>query len=188
MSAPSTKVERILDKLRASIADGQTYEAHQMYRSLYFRYSNARQLDECYALLVDGTRRFAAAGQFASAVDLAELLIDLFRKYERVDAVRDKIDGLFDLLVALPRAEKSTAVSDGDTKSTRPSRDRFVAQLVEWSKTASDATATIDRRHGHSRVHLLLANVAVQDGRADVARTHWTFAAKEMPQVSTLQS
>lgn len=31
-------VGRVLDKLEASVNSGQYYEAHQMYRTLYFRY------------------------------------------------------------------------------------------------------------------------------------------------------
>lgn len=30
-------VNRVLDKLEASVNSGQYYEAHQMYRTLYFR-------------------------------------------------------------------------------------------------------------------------------------------------------
>lgn len=31
-------VGRVLDKLEASVNSGEYYEAHQMYRTLYFRY------------------------------------------------------------------------------------------------------------------------------------------------------
>ena len=31
-------VERVLQKLRKSVEDGNYYEAHQMYRTIYFRF------------------------------------------------------------------------------------------------------------------------------------------------------
>ena len=36
-SRKSVGVERVLAKLRASVDKGEYYEAHQMYRTLYFR-------------------------------------------------------------------------------------------------------------------------------------------------------
>lgn len=40
-------VGRVLDKLEASVNSGQYYEAHQMYRTLYFRYIKTKPRS-CY--------------------------------------------------------------------------------------------------------------------------------------------
>lgn len=38
MAASSTRgISRVLEKLEKSVKDGNYYEAHQMYRTLYFR-------------------------------------------------------------------------------------------------------------------------------------------------------
>lgn len=33
----SSRISRVLEKLEKSVSDGNFYEAHQMYRTLYFR-------------------------------------------------------------------------------------------------------------------------------------------------------
>ncbi len=38
MASKRGGVERVLAKLHASVEQGNYYEAHQMYRTLYFRY------------------------------------------------------------------------------------------------------------------------------------------------------
>lgn len=40
-------VSRVLDKLEASVNSGHYYEAHQMYRTLYFRYRSCIYASSC---------------------------------------------------------------------------------------------------------------------------------------------
>lgn len=75
-----TSSDRMMKKLRATIDAKQYYEAHQMYRTFYFRYINSRNYDECFKMLEDAVRQFARVGEYACAVDLAELCVDVLIK------------------------------------------------------------------------------------------------------------
>lgn len=73
-------VSRVLVKLDNSIEAGNYYEAHQMYRTLYFRYNAQKKFDDCLDLLYNGAIKLAAKQQDASAADLGLLLIDTLEK------------------------------------------------------------------------------------------------------------
>lgn len=68
--------ERILVKLNRMIAGGEYYEAHQLYRTLYFRYSNSNKYSELRHLLFDGSILFLVNGQHNSGADLAGLYLN----------------------------------------------------------------------------------------------------------------
>ena len=75
-------VNRVLTKLDQSINEGNYYEAHQMYRTLYFRYTGQRKFEECLNLLYDGAIKLIAKKQETSGADLGLLLVDTLEKRE----------------------------------------------------------------------------------------------------------
>ena len=76
----SSGVNRVLAKLEASVESGNYYEAHQMYRTLYFRYSSQKRYNECLDLLYKGALKFLNNEQFSSGTDLGMLVIDTLEK------------------------------------------------------------------------------------------------------------
>lgn len=84
-------IQKTLTKLRQSIAEGNFYEAHQMYRTianrsvsiscqkLWFkstptrRYSKHKKFDDAKELLRNGVLELAKSKQFGSALDLGVL-------------------------------------------------------------------------------------------------------------------
>lgn len=79
-STTTRGVSRVLAKLEASVESGNYYEAHQMYRTLYFRYSSQKRYDECLDLLYKGSVKFLNNEQFSSGADLGMLVIDTLEK------------------------------------------------------------------------------------------------------------
>lgn len=73
-------VSRVLSKLDNSIELGNYYEAHQMYRTLYFRYTSQNKFAECLELLYSGAQKLLSKQQETSAADLGLLLIDTLEK------------------------------------------------------------------------------------------------------------
>lgn len=67
---------RIVGKLDKLLAEENYYEAHQMYRTIYFRYLNSKRFDELQSLLLKGALIFLEKGQANSGADLALLYID----------------------------------------------------------------------------------------------------------------
>lgn len=78
-------VSRVLAKLEASVESGNYYEAHQMYRTLYFRYSSQKRYDECLDLLYKGSVKFLNNGQFSSGADLSVLVIETLEKKANIE-------------------------------------------------------------------------------------------------------
>lgn len=68
--------DRILVKLKRMIASGEYYEAHQLYRTLNFRYLNSNKYSELRQLLFDGSNLFLGSGQYNSGADLADLYLN----------------------------------------------------------------------------------------------------------------
>lgn len=79
-------IERILSQLERSIETGNFYEAHQLYRTLYFRYMAQHKYEECAELLYNGSIKLVANSQECSAADLGLLTIDVLEKCD------DKLD------------------------------------------------------------------------------------------------
>lgn len=73
-------VSRVLAKLEESVQAGKYYEAHQKYRTLYFRYLSQKRFDECLELLYTGAQTFLDNEQFSSGADLGGLVVDTLEK------------------------------------------------------------------------------------------------------------
>lgn len=73
-------VSRVLSKLEESINSGKYYEAHQKYRTLYFRYLSQKRFDECLELLYDGAIKLLENHQYSSGADLGLLVVDTLEK------------------------------------------------------------------------------------------------------------
>ncbi|KAJ8318901.1 hypothetical protein KUTeg_003992 [Tegillarca granosa] len=69
--------ERVLSKCQSCIDEGNFYEAHQMYRTLSFRYKGQNKYAEAINLLYEGAYKLLQYNQHTSGADLALLLIDL---------------------------------------------------------------------------------------------------------------
>lgn len=73
-------VSRVLAKLEESVQAGKFYEAHQKYRTLYFRYLSQKKFDECLDLLYNGAQTFLDNEQYSSGADLGGLVVDTLEK------------------------------------------------------------------------------------------------------------
>ncbi|KAK2187110.1 hypothetical protein NP493_179g04051 [Ridgeia piscesae] len=72
--------ERVLAKLKRSVEAGNYYEAHQMYRTLYFRYSNKNKFTDALDILYSGAVMLLRHKQLESGSDLALLFVDVLNK------------------------------------------------------------------------------------------------------------
>jgi len=82
MTARRGGTERVLSKLKTSIENKNYYEAHQMYRTLYFRYLGQKKYDELENMLYDGAMLLFSHEEIASGTDLAKLYVDTLNQAE----------------------------------------------------------------------------------------------------------
>lgn len=75
----------MLTKLEESVQCGKYYEAHQKYRTLYFRYLSQKRFEECLELLFSGAQILLDNQQYSSGADLGILVVDTLEKTKDVD-------------------------------------------------------------------------------------------------------
>lgn len=145
--------ERVMKKLQLNIELGHYYEAHQMYRTLYFRFLSQKKYEELTGLLYDGAILFFTHNQHNSGSDLAILLINVFNEsnVEVCDENMDKLGTLFSMMV--PES---------------PERTNFLTNALKWSNKSSCSNTL-----GHPRLHQLVALTLWKEKNYQQSRYHF---------------
>ncbi|GLG95286.1 Golgi to ER traffic protein 4 homolog [Gryllus bimaculatus] len=146
-------VHRVLSKLELSINAGNFYEAHQLYRTLYFRYLGQKKYAELIDLLYDGAILLLHHNQHTSGADLAILLVDVLTKSETEssDDLFEKLSRLFELI-----------------GSEVPERETYLSNALQWS-----ARVTQEHKSGHPYFHQSIAQIFWREKNYTLARYHF---------------
>ncbi|XP_042719976.1 Golgi to ER traffic protein 4 homolog isoform X4 [Tympanuchus pallidicinctus] len=113
-------VQRVEGKLRASVEKGDYYEAHQMYRTLFFRYMSQGKYAEARELMYSGALLFFSHNQQNSAADLSMLVLESLEKSD-AKVSDDLLDG---------EGCANMLVEYSSSRGYRSEVDMFVAQAV----------------------------------------------------------
>ncbi|XP_024937701.1 Golgi to ER traffic protein 4 homolog [Cephus cinctus] len=145
-------VQRVLAKLEASVNSGNYYEAHQMYRTLYFRYLTQKKYSDLLELLYNGSVLLLQHDQYASGADLGILFVDVLSQSETKPSSSyfEKITGLFSLM-----------------SPTSPERETFLQNVLRWSLKDTDY------KTGHPDLHQRIAQVFWKEKNYIMARQHF---------------
>jgi len=131
-------IARIQIKLKNSLESGNFYEAHQMYRTLYFRFSSQSKFQDAEDLLYDGANELFKYKQMGSGTDLSKLFIEVLGKRDvRTDSEKET-------------AFKRIAVLFTHIPRDSPDLDAFKANAIRWSSNQENPS-------GHPRLHQLMA-------------------------------
>ncbi|CAK1547154.1 unnamed protein product [Leptosia nina] len=147
-------VTRVLEKLESSVNAGQYYEAHQMYRTLYFRYLNQKKYDDLLKLLYSGAIVLLERDQQGSGADLAILLLDVLTKSETKPSAEwiDKIAKLFEMI-----------------NPNVPERGTFLINAVKWSMD--------DTKKGSPLLHKRIAEIYWREKKFTAAHRHFLHSS-----------
>ncbi|KFM65552.1 Golgi to ER traffic protein 4-like protein, partial [Stegodyphus mimosarum] len=148
-------VERVMKKLQVNIELGQYYEAHQMYRTLYFRYLSQKKYEELMTLLYDGSVLFLSHNQHNSGSDLAILLVNVLNESGAAvsDDNMDKLGNLFSMM--LPDS---------------PERTNFLTNALKWTSKNIDGYGN---SFGHPRLHQSVALTLWKEKNYQQSRYHF---------------
>ncbi|XP_061912131.1 Golgi to ER traffic protein 4 homolog isoform X1 [Entelurus aequoreus] len=148
-------VQRVEGKLRASVEKGDYYEAHQMYRTLFFRYMSQAKHSEARELMYNGALLFFSYNQQNSAADLSMLVLEVMEKSETKveDGILEQLAKLFSLM---------------DQNS--PERVAFVSRALKWSTGGSG-------KLGHPKLHQLLAVTLWKEQNYSESRYHFLHSS-----------
>ncbi|KAI4499983.1 hypothetical protein M0802_004853 [Mischocyttarus mexicanus] len=145
-------IQRVLAKLEASINSENYYEAHQMYRTLYFRYLGQEKYAELLELLYNGSLLLLQHEQHASGADLGTLLINVLIRSQSKPSSEyfEKITHLFSLMSPFS-----------------PERETFLQLALRWS------TKLTDYKTGDPELHQRIAQVFWREKNYILARQHF---------------
>lgn len=146
-------ISRILSKLTNSLESGNYYEAHQMYRTLYFRYTAQQKFDECLNLLFKGTNELFEKKQETSAADLALLLIDTLQKRGNSTDTDIWINHIGSFIARL--------------SPTTVERETLINRAVKWSG------GVLNNNLGHPAMHKRIAQMLFAEGNFEQGRQHF---------------
>ncbi|XGW11662.1 hypothetical protein V3C99_012833 [Haemonchus contortus] len=161
MSQPS----RLEKKAQDCIDRGEFYEAHQVYRTLYFRKTQQEQYDELLQILCNGSKKLGDVKEALSALDLAELYAETLLK-SKSEPSEKIFEQLSSLLMQL--CDPSFPIPSAD------SLNKFISTCVKWSQTV--ASRRRERKHGLSELHYVIAQAFLHHRNYVNARNHMLFA------------
>uniref|UniRef100_A0A8C9T2X6 Golgi to ER traffic protein 4 homolog n=1 Tax=Scleropages formosus TaxID=113540 RepID=A0A8C9T2X6_SCLFO len=150
-------VQRVEGKLRASVEKGDYYEAHQMYRTLFFRYMSQAKHVEARELMYNGALLFFSYNQQNSAADLSMLVLESLEKSET--KVTEEILVKMHLI-------KLFSLMDPNS----PERVAFVSRAIKWSTGGSG-------KLGHPKLHQLLALTLWKEQNYSESRYHFLHSS-----------
>ncbi|XP_065826810.1 Golgi to ER traffic protein 4 homolog isoform X2 [Oscarella lobularis] len=147
---------RVVEKLRASVEDGKYYEAHQMYRTVYFRYMSQKRTNEALKLVFGGSSLLLKHEQIGSGLDLSLLFVDLMvtEKFPVNDERLDQIAHLYELFGGSHPHEKM----------------RFMNRAIRWT-----ISVVKEEKYGHPRLHQLAAFSCWKEGCYATSRQHFLY-------------
>ncbi|KAL4420841.1 hypothetical protein ABPG75_010497 [Micractinium tetrahymenae] len=128
----ATGTQKVLRKLEVSLAAGQFYEAHEMFKTVYHRHRARGQAEQSYELAAEGARLQLQKGQVNCGVELALLLVEAYRS-DGLAPSEEAVERLLALVDAFPR--------QGRPEGADPPVDecsRVVAAAVKWLRSAGD--------------------------------------------------
>ncbi|KAF2773498.1 DUF410-domain-containing protein [Teratosphaeria nubilosa] len=158
----SAKIQRVLERQKAKIEEGDYYEAHQQLRTIANRNVKSQDYTSALDLLSSGALLLLKAGQGGSGADLCNYLIEVYQKAGLKPDTASKAR-IVHLLRAFPPNE--------------PSKKKFVGGIVEWSAKFGEFPA------GDPDLHHVIGTLFYEEGDVYDAERHLTLGTSDSAQV-----
>lgn len=135
------------------------FSAHQMFRTIYFRYSKQERFLELSDLLLDGADKLINAKQFQSGSDLSLLLIEVLQKCKFSEQDFEK--WIFHVSCLIDRIEPNVV-----------ERESLIVRAVKWSCEGNKKNPN----QGHPLLHKFIANTMTKEQNYEQARYHYLLS------------
>ncbi|KAA0190924.1 Golgi to er traffic protein 4 [Fasciolopsis buskii] len=122
MSGTSFKLSKLQQRLEAAIEEKRFYEAHQIYKTLYFRCTTRRNYAEALRYLYSGAEFLLSNQQWESGTDLACLVLQVYAK-SKMDLTEVQLNQLCGLLNKMPATEERVAFVCKATAILKPHKN-----------------------------------------------------------------
>ncbi|XP_055696426.1 Golgi to ER traffic protein 4 homolog [Lutzomyia longipalpis] len=158
MSEPKSVrgVSRIVKKLDGALEAQNYYEAHQIYRSIYYRYTAQKNYEELLEMLWKGVLYFIEFRQQTIVADLTSLIVDVLEK-------------------TTPRADHDEWIKKlGDIlRDIGPivEREALLTKIIKWSSSINTGG-----KLGHPMMHKILGQVMWFENNLEQAKHHFLLS------------
>lgn len=110
---------RLFKKLKLDIAEGNSYEIHQLFKTIHFRGANANLHADCLELIYSAILYFATQQDIHCCSDLSRVFIDTLKKAEVKKATADLTNKVKHIHAALRAGSEE--------------RNEFTVAILKWS-------------------------------------------------------
>ncbi|CAL8106734.1 unnamed protein product [Calicophoron daubneyi] len=111
MTAVGCRLTKLHQRLQAAIDDKRFYEAHQIYKTIYFRCITRRNYAEALKCLYSGADFLLSNKQWESGTELACLILDVYAK-SKMDLTEVHLNQLCGLLTKMSPGEDRASFVD----------------------------------------------------------------------------
>lgn len=159
-----------------------TFLAHQIYRTLYFRYSKQDKHRELSGLLLDGATRLLESGNFQSGSDLGLLVcLSILIKVDSQDILSVLNFLSFQLIETLHKCrfdehefeawilKLSTLIEK--IESNVVEREQLIVKAIKWSCEGNK-----NKNQGHPEMHKQIAMIMTKERNFECARYHYLLS------------
>ncbi|KAL2888600.1 Golgi to ER traffic protein 4 [Ceratocystis lukuohia] len=158
----SGRIDKIITRLEARIAEGQYYEAQQQARVVAARHIKAQNWEAAIDLLFRVSQALLKAGQGGSGGDLCLMMVDVFvqAKLKPDPNSRTKVLGCLRLF-----------------DSEEPTRKKYIGEILGWSAKFGEFPA------GDPELHHVVGSLYADEHVAYEAERHLVLGTKESPEI-----
>ncbi|KAI3384293.1 hypothetical protein SNEBB_005052 [Seison nebaliae] len=125
-------IEKIHDRAENRLAKGDFYQAHQMYKSMYFRFMNHSNEADAISIAHNGCLQFLEHNQIESAFDMAKSYMNALNKFSTKYSEEREME-----IMEMMKKMKKVTMED---------REELLTQFLQWSSSN-------EKKKGHP--HLL---------------------------------
>ncbi|THD20596.1 Golgi to er traffic protein 4 [Fasciola hepatica] len=122
MSGNAFMLSKLQQRLQAAIEERRFYEAHQIYKTLYFRCTTRRNYAEALKYLYSGAELLLSNQQWESGTDLAFLVLQAYAK-SKMNLTEVQLNQLCRFLNKMPATEERAAFVSQTTTLLKPHKN-----------------------------------------------------------------
>jgi len=123
----AANIDNVLKRLEASVKEGKYYDAQQMYKTLYHRYSGQQKYQDVKNLLISGAYTMLQYGQYNQGSELGLLLLETYNK-TRTKPTSENFGPILNIFALFP---------DQNTEA-KAAKETMMKEAIRWSIEQGD--------------------------------------------------
>ncbi|CAI4229813.1 unnamed protein product [Auanema sp. JU1783] len=164
---------RLEGKAEECVQKEDYYEAHQIYRTLCFRYKNSKSFSDLLRVSYNGSMTLLKKKQFESGVDMGCLFVEALIVSD-TKPTAENIEKIIMFLEMQLEMEKEATDAGLAIKRFRVATDKFISDAVKWSQQHSRNPR--EAAHGTDALNKSLAETFSKFDDIERARTHYLLS------------